>query len=115
MEETDNSNILITLIDSMGQSEDIKRFDKTNYDSGNWIQDGYFKIEEGEGRKICVTLWGQISKSTIIIVEKLTDLDRGCLQIDNLKKKPIFIWLHYRSANDSGKKFIWRPIDLATR
>ena len=87
MEETDNSIILITLIDSMGQSEETKRFDKTNYDSGNWIQDGYFKIEDEEGRKICVTLWGQISKSTIIIVEKLTDLDRGCLQIDNLKKK----------------------------
>ena len=40
MEETDNSHILITLIDSMGQPEETKRFDKTNYDSEKWIQDG---------------------------------------------------------------------------
>ena len=38
MEETHNSHILITLIDSMGQPEETKRFDK--YDSGKWIQDG---------------------------------------------------------------------------
>ena len=42
MKETDNPHILVTLIDSMGQPEETKRFDKTNYDSGKWIQDGYF-------------------------------------------------------------------------
>ena len=42
MEETDNSHILITLIDSMGQPEDTKRFDKTNYDIEKWIQDRFF-------------------------------------------------------------------------
>ena len=47
MEETDNSHILITLIDSMGQPEETKRFDKTNNDPGKWIQDGYFITEEG--------------------------------------------------------------------
>ena len=47
MEETDNSHILITLIDSMGQPEETKRFDKINNDPGKWIQDGYFITEEG--------------------------------------------------------------------
>ena len=45
MEKTDNSHILITLIDSMGQPEETKRFDKTNYDSGKWIQDGLLTTE----------------------------------------------------------------------
>ena len=45
MEETDNSHILITLIDSMGQPEETKRFDKTNYVFRKWIQDGYFITE----------------------------------------------------------------------
>ena len=40
MEETDHSHILIRLIDSFGQTEETKRFDKTNYNSGKWIQDG---------------------------------------------------------------------------
>ena len=41
----DFTNILITLIDSMGNLEQSKRFDrKTNYDKREWIQDGYFKI-----------------------------------------------------------------------
>ena len=40
MKETDNPHILVTLIDSMGQPEETKKFDKTNYDSGKWIQDG---------------------------------------------------------------------------
>ena len=40
----DFTNILITLIDSMGNLEQSKRFDrKTNYDKREWIQDGYFK------------------------------------------------------------------------
>jgi len=39
-EETEDSHILITLIDSMGQPEETKRFDKTNYDVEKWIQDG---------------------------------------------------------------------------
>ena len=44
-EEIDDfTNILITMIDSMGNLEQSKRFDrKTNYDSREWIQDGYFK------------------------------------------------------------------------
>ena len=41
----DFTNILITVIDSMGKLEQPKRFDrKTNYDYREWIQDGYFKI-----------------------------------------------------------------------
>ena len=44
-EETDDSHFLITLIDSMGQPEETIRLDKTNYDIGNWIQDGYLNTE----------------------------------------------------------------------
>ena len=45
-EEIDDfSNILITVIDSMGKVEQSKRFDrKTNYNNKGWIQDGYLKI-----------------------------------------------------------------------
>ena len=44
-EVDDFSNILITVIDSMGKLEQPKRFDKkANYDDRGWIQDGYFKI-----------------------------------------------------------------------
>ena len=40
----DFTNILITVIDSMGKLEQPRRFDrKTNYDKREWIQDGYFK------------------------------------------------------------------------
>ena len=40
----DFTNILITLIDSMGNLDQPKRFDRrTNYDERGWIQDGYFK------------------------------------------------------------------------
>ena len=42
--DDDFTNILITVIDSMGNLEQSKRFDrKTNYDKRGWIQDGYFK------------------------------------------------------------------------
>ena len=47
-EKTDDSHILITLIDSMGQPEKTERFDKTNYDLEKWIQEGYFTTEESE-------------------------------------------------------------------
>ena len=47
-EETDDSQILITIIDSMGQPEETKRFDKTNYDVEKWIQEGYFITEGSE-------------------------------------------------------------------
>ena len=41
----DFTNILITVVDSMGKLEQPRRFDrKTNYDNSEWIQDGYFKI-----------------------------------------------------------------------
>ena len=41
----DFTNILITVIDSMGNLEQSKRFDRRiNYDNRGWIQDGYFKI-----------------------------------------------------------------------
>ena len=40
MEETDDSHILITIIDSMGQPEETIRLDKT-IDVGKWIQVGY--------------------------------------------------------------------------
>ena len=45
-EEIDDfSNILITVIDSMDNPGQSKRFDrKTNFDNKGWIQDGYFKI-----------------------------------------------------------------------
>ena len=45
-EEIDDfSNILITVIDSMGNPEKSKRFDRRiHYDKRGWIQDGYFKI-----------------------------------------------------------------------
>ena len=40
----DFTNILITVIDSMGKLEQPRRFDrKTNYDNREWNQDGYFK------------------------------------------------------------------------
>ena len=40
----DFTNILITVIDSMGKLEQPRRFDrKTNYDNKGWIQDGHFK------------------------------------------------------------------------
>ena len=43
MEETDDSShILITTIDSMGEPEEIKRFDKKrNSEYGEWIMLGY--------------------------------------------------------------------------
>ena len=41
IEETDDSHILITSIDAMGQPEETKRFDKSNYDYGKWNQVGY--------------------------------------------------------------------------
>ena len=45
MKETDDSYILITLIDARGKPEETKRFDKkTNYDYGKWVQVGYLKI-----------------------------------------------------------------------
>ena len=52
-EETDDSHILVTLLDSIGQPEETKRFDHTNYDVEKWIQDGYLTT------KIRVTLWGK--------------------------------------------------------
>ena len=47
-EETDDSHILMTLIDSMGQPEETKGFDRTNYDVEKWIQDGYLTTERSE-------------------------------------------------------------------
>ena len=45
-EKVDSSYILITIIDSMGSPEEIKKFDKkTNDDHGKWIQIGSFKIQ----------------------------------------------------------------------
>ena len=44
-EIADDSHILITLIDSTSQPEEIKKIDKTNYDVEKWIQDGYFTTE----------------------------------------------------------------------
>ena len=41
IEKTDDSHILITLIDGMGQPDETIRFDKSNYDYGKWNQDGY--------------------------------------------------------------------------
>ena len=45
-EEIDDfSNLLITVINSVGEPEQPKRFNrKTNHDNLRWIQDGYFKI-----------------------------------------------------------------------
>ena len=40
-DETDDSHILITLFDSMGQPEETKKLDKTNYYVEKWIQDWY--------------------------------------------------------------------------
>ena len=55
-EEIDDfSNILITVINSVGEPEQPKRFDrKSNHNNKGWIQDGYFKITKrndyaGEG------------------------------------------------------------------
>ena len=50
IEEIDDfTNILITVIDSMGNLEQSKRFDtKTNYYNKGWIQDGYFKNHQTE-------------------------------------------------------------------
>ena len=39
VDKTDDSYILITVIDSMGKPEETRRFDnKTHYDIGKWIQ-----------------------------------------------------------------------------
>ena len=46
--ETDDSYFLITVIDSRGQPEETKRFDRTNYDVEKWIQDGYLTTERSE-------------------------------------------------------------------
>ena len=54
IEKTDDSHILITLIDSMGQPEKTKRFDKINNDFGKWIQDGLLTTG---ARKILVAIW----------------------------------------------------------
>ena len=45
-EEIDDfSNLLITVINSVGEPEQPKRFDrKSNHDNKGWIQDGYLKI-----------------------------------------------------------------------
>ena len=40
-DETDDSHIMITIMDSMGQTQGTKRFDQTNYDVRKWIQDGF--------------------------------------------------------------------------
>ena len=45
--ETDDSHILITVIDAMGQPEETKRFDKkTINEDGKWIQVRYLKIRK---------------------------------------------------------------------
>ena len=46
-EKADDSHILITLIDSTSQPEEIKKIDKTNYDVEKWIQDGYLNTQAG--------------------------------------------------------------------
>ena len=45
-EEIDDfSNLLITVINSVGEPEQPKRFDRnTNHNNTGWIQDGHFKI-----------------------------------------------------------------------
>ena len=47
-EETDDSHIMISIMDSMGQTEGTKRFDQTNYDVEKWIQDGHLITEGSE-------------------------------------------------------------------
>ena len=42
--EKDDAHILITMIDAMGEPENTKRIDKTNYNDGQMIQVGYSKI-----------------------------------------------------------------------
>jgi len=48
-DETDDSHILIRLFDSMGQPQETKKMDKTNYYVEKWIQDGY--LNTGKGAK----------------------------------------------------------------
>ena len=43
MEETDDSYILIRVINSMGKPEETKRFDKKTNNDWKWIQVGYLK------------------------------------------------------------------------
>ena len=82
MEETDNSHVLITLIDSMGQPEETKRFDKTNYDSEKWIQDGRFTTEEAKNTCTVhgLSSWGKF-RNRPLSSPRLTDFDEKCLQI----------------------------------
>ena len=47
-DETDDSYFLITVIDSLGQPEETKRFDNTNYAVEKWIQDGCLTTEGSE-------------------------------------------------------------------
>ena len=58
-EETDDSHVLITEINSMGQPEETIRLDKTNYDVGNGIQVGH----SNTGRKIRAQ-WEQMTFQT---------------------------------------------------
>ena len=46
-ETDDSSHILITVIDPMGEPEEIKRFDKKiTDDDRKWIQIGFFKLQK---------------------------------------------------------------------
>ena len=51
-DETDDSHILITLFDSMGQLQETKKLDKTNYYVEKWIQDGYLNTGEGVKKRV---------------------------------------------------------------
>ena len=55
MQEIDDSYILITLIDAMGQPEETKRFNKqTDYEKyGKWIQVGYLSLGDIEKYVYC--------------------------------------------------------------
>ena len=65
-EETEDSHILITLFDPMGQLEETKRFDKTNYDVGNWIQVGYLTTEVA--KNTCNTIGANEVSNDIFIL-----------------------------------------------
>ena len=80
-EETDDSHILVTLLDSMGQPEETKRFDRTNYDVEKWVQDGYLT-----NTNTCTTL-GANGVSNAISILWIQNRKIMLFKIDHARQK----------------------------
>ena len=83
MEETDDSHILITIIDSIGEPEETKRFDKTNYHAGKWIQVGYLNT----GAKNACNILGESDAIDHLLLEKVASPTRSEVSISLKRSK----------------------------